>query len=115
MRQRKVCAAGHVFYKTPNCNSCPKCEALRRPVEGFMAQLAAPARRALEGAGLTTLARLLRTSEAQLLELHGMGPNAVRVLRAELAKGGMPWPKKKLSRKRARTRPSRQRSVSRRS
>ena len=27
MRQRKVCPKGHVFFKTPGCNSCPKCEA----------------------------------------------------------------------------------------
>jgi len=53
MRQRKVCGQGHVFYKTPGCDACPKCEAARRPADGFMAGLAAPARRALEGAGLT--------------------------------------------------------------
>lgn len=89
MRQRKVCEHGHVFYKTPNCNSCPKCEAARRPTEGFMAGLAALARRALEGAGLTTPAKLSKMSEAQLRELHGMGPNALGKLRISLAKEGL--------------------------
>ena len=51
----------------------------KRPADGFLAQLAAPARRALEGAGLTTLAKLARKSEADVLALHGMGPNAMRV------------------------------------
>ncbi len=89
MRHRKVCSQGHVFYKTPGCNSCPKCEAARRPADGFMAALAAPARRALENAGLTTLGRLSRRTQAQVRELHGMGPNAIDKLRASLAKEGL--------------------------
>lgn len=89
MRQRKVCRQGHVFYKTPGCNTCPKCEAARRPADGFMAELAAPARRALESAGLTTLAKLSKMGEAQLRELHGMGPNAIGKLRAALARQGL--------------------------
>ena len=35
----------------------------RKPTPGFLDALAAPARRALEGAGLTTLAKLSRKSE----------------------------------------------------
>ena len=54
-----------------------------------MATLAAPARRALEGAGLTTLVKIARRSEAQLLELHGMGPNALAKLRRCLAVEGL--------------------------
>ena len=86
MRQRKVCAEGHVFFKTPGCSSCPRCEAARKPKDGFLAELAAPARRALEGAGLTTLAKLANKTEAQVRELHGMGPNAIAKLRAALRK-----------------------------
>lgn len=89
MRQRKVCPEGHVFFKTPGCSTCPRCEAARRPKEGFMAGLAAPARRALEGAGLDTLASLAKKTEAQVLELHGMGPNAMSRLRATLRKEGL--------------------------
>ncbi len=55
--------------------------------------LAAPARRALEGAGLTTLAKLAKKSEAQVVELHGMGPNAMTKLRASLAKDGLSFKK----------------------
>ena len=61
----------------------------RKPKYGFLAELAAPARRALEGAGLTTLARLAKKTEAQVSELHGMGPNALAKLRAALEKDGL--------------------------
>jgi len=93
MRVRKVCPEGHVFYKTPGCSSCPRCEAARKPDSGFLAGLAAPARRALEGAGLTTLSKLAKKSEAQVLELHGMGPNAMTKLRASLEKAGLNFKK----------------------
>lgn len=86
MKRRKTCARGHVFYKSSDCPTCPTCEAGRRPAAGFLAGLAAPARRALEGAGLTTLAKLARRTEAQVAGLHGMGPNAVSKLRASLVK-----------------------------
>jgi len=89
MRVRKVCPKGHVFYKTPGCSSCPRCEAARKPADGFLAGLAAPARRALEGAGLTTPAKLAKKSEAQVMGLHGMGPNAMTKLRASLEKDGL--------------------------
>jgi predicted RecB family nuclease len=61
----------------------------RRPESGFIAGLAAPARRALEGAGLTTLAKLAKKTEAQVMGLHGMGPNAMAKLRAALEKEGL--------------------------
>jgi predicted RecB family nuclease len=93
MRQRKVCPKGHVFFKTSDCPTCPKCEAARKPKDGFLAELAAPARRALEGAGLTTLAKLSKRSEEQVRELHGMGPNAISKMRATLKKGGLSFRK----------------------
>ncbi len=89
MKQRKVCAKGHVFYKSSACPVCPRCEAARRPAEGFLAELAAPARRALAGAGLTTLARLSKRTEVEVGELHGMGPSAIIRLRASLRKAGL--------------------------
>ncbi len=92
-RQRKVCSAGHVFFKTSDCPACPKCEAARKPEKGFLAALGAPARRALEGAGLTTLAKLARKSEAQVLELHGMGPGSMPALRKALKAEGLSFRK----------------------
>jgi hypothetical protein len=89
MKRRKICARGHVFYKSSDCLTCPTCEAAKRPADGFMAGLAAPARRALQGAGLATLAKLAKKREAEVAALHGMGPNALGKLRASLKKAGL--------------------------
>ena len=48
-------------------------------------RLAAPARRALDGAGYATLQQLAEASESEVADLHGMGANAVRTLREILA------------------------------
>jgi hypothetical protein len=48
--------------------------------------LAAPARRALIDDGHYTLSDLRKVSLAALKELHGMGPNAIRILVAEMKK-----------------------------
>jgi predicted flap endonuclease-1-like 5' DNA nuclease len=56
--------------------------------ESDLPKLAAPARRALVGAGITRLDQLARMSEAELARLHGIGPNAIETLsRALQAKG----------------------------
>jgi hypothetical protein len=55
------------------------------PAADLPADLPAPARRALEGAGYTTLEHLTVISEQDLLLLHGMGPKAVGQLREALA------------------------------
>jgi hypothetical protein len=52
-------------------------------------KLAAPARRALLGAGYTRLEQLTEVSEAEVMELHGMGPNALRALREALEERGL--------------------------
>jgi len=52
-------------------------------------KLAAPARRALAGAGLTTLEQIARHTEAEIHQLHGIGPNALRQLRQALAEKGL--------------------------
>lgn len=93
MSTRRECPRGHVYFKSSDCLTCPKCEAAKKPANGFLAELAAPARRALTGAGLTTLRALARRSESEVLALHGMGPNAVRKLRAALGKSGLDFAK----------------------
>ena len=47
-----------------------------------------PARRALALAGYTRLDQLTDVREADLLELHGVGPKAIAVLRRALAEHG---------------------------
>jgi len=55
--------------------------------------LAAPARRALIDDGLFKLSDLRKTSLAAIKELHGMGPNAIRVLTIEMKKADLSFRK----------------------
>ncbi|GAA4579652.1 hypothetical protein GCM10023194_05810 [Planotetraspora phitsanulokensis] len=52
-------------------------------------KLSAPARRALAGAGYATLEQLSQATEAEVLKLHGMGPNAMAALRSALDERGL--------------------------
>ncbi len=53
------------------------------------AKIGIPARRALAGAGYTRLEQLTRASEAELISLHGVGPKAIKILRAALSEKGL--------------------------
>ncbi|CAH0272295.1 hypothetical protein SRABI96_03728 [Peribacillus sp. Bi96] len=52
-------------------------------------ELAKPARRALVGAGYVHLDQFTQLSEAEILQLHGMGPKAMEQLRRALAAKGL--------------------------
>ena len=52
-------------------------------------ELAAPARRALAQAGCSRLEQLTRLSEAEVTQLHGIGPKALEQLRRALAAQGL--------------------------
>ena len=52
-------------------------------------KLAAPARRALAGAGYVSLEQLAGVKEADLMRLHGMGSTAMEVLRKALSERGL--------------------------
>ena len=56
-------------------------------------KLAAPAMRALNSAGLTSLAKLARATEAEVMALHGMGPNAMKAIRAAMKARGLSFAK----------------------
>jgi predicted RecB family nuclease len=89
----RTCPKGHNYYKSTDCPSCPVCEAERKPQEGFMAGLGAPARRALENAGIKTLEQLAGYSEKELLSLHGMGKSSIPKLAAALKTAGLNFKK----------------------
>jgi hypothetical protein len=57
--------------------------------ENDLPKLAAPARRALIGAGYTRLEHLTEVKESDVMKLHGMGPNAMRMLRNALKERGL--------------------------
>lgn len=60
-------------------------EKARKPQNGFLSTLAAPARRALENNGITTLEQLAQYSEKQILSFHGMGKSSIPKLQQLLA------------------------------
>lgn len=93
MKRERTCPNGHRFVKTSDCPTCPQCEALKAPKDGWMAKLSAPARRALEGAGIRTLRDLSTRTEVELLALHGFGPSSLPILRKELAMAGLRFSK----------------------
>lgn len=57
----------------------------QKETEGFLTLLGAPAKRALENNGITTLKKLSRLTEKDLLALHGVGPSTIPVLKKALA------------------------------
>lgn len=57
--------------------------------ESDLPKLAAPAQRALDGAGIKNLKQLTKFTEAKIKQLHGMGPNALGKLRQALADKGL--------------------------
>jgi predicted RecB family nuclease len=90
----KTCAKGHQFYKSSDCPVCPICERERKPVYDFLSLFAAPARRALEGAGITTIEQLAAHSEAEILGLHGIGLSSLPKLRKALESKKLSFKKK---------------------
>ena len=52
----------------------------------FLPQLSAPARRALENSGIKSLQQLAKHTEAEILELHGIGKTAIPKLQNILKK-----------------------------
>ena len=85
-RTLRICSQGHRYYKSSDCPACPECESERKPVAEFMKGLSAPARRALENAGIKTLKQLAKYSEKEILALHGIGPGAIPKLKNALQK-----------------------------
>ncbi|MDO3624888.1 hypothetical protein [Mucilaginibacter sp. BT774] len=52
-------------------------------------KLAQPAQRAAANAGIQTLQQLSQLTEAEFMKLHGIGKNALSVLKDDLRKAGL--------------------------
>ena len=81
----KTCKNGHQFFKSSDCPTCPICEEERKPKDNFLSVLGAPARRALENNGISTLEQLSEYSEKEVLNFHGMGKSTIPILHKLLA------------------------------
>lgn len=89
MRTLKTCEKGHKFYMGSDCHTCPVCEAERKPKDGFLSLLSAPARRALENNGIFTLKELAKYSKKEILKFHGMGKSSLPMLQKSLDEQGL--------------------------
>ena len=89
----KICSKGHRYYKSSDCPTCPICEQERKPKDGFLSVLSAPARRALETAGIKKLQDLADKRESEILKLHGIGPSSIPKLQKALQSIGLTFKK----------------------
>jgi predicted RecB family nuclease len=89
----RTCPKGHTYHKSSDCPTCPQCEAEKKPKDGFLAQLSAPARRALESIGATTVKKLAKHTKEEIMQLHGMGPSSLPKLKKALTDEGLSFKK----------------------
>ncbi|MBS1529429.1 MAG: hypothetical protein JSU01_03905 [Bacteroidetes bacterium] len=89
LKTPRTCPNGHRYYKTTDCPACPICENERGKKNNPFVGLSAPARRALEHAGISSLEQLALSCEKGILKLHGMGPGSMPKLRGLLAAQGL--------------------------
>ncbi len=76
MKSQRICPNGHSYIKSSTCPVCPICEAGKSMADTRIPKLAAPARRALENAGIQSLNDFASFTENEIMGWHGMGPNA---------------------------------------
>ena len=89
----RVCTKGHKYFKSSDCPVCPICENEQKPKDGFISKITNPARSALEREDIKTLNKLSKYSKKEILQLHGIGPSAIPILREELNKAGFTFNK----------------------
>jgi len=89
----RKCKKGHSYFKSSDCPVCPICEAEKKPANGFLVNISAPARRALQNAGISDIKTLAAKTEQELLSLHGFGPASLPKLRQALKAEGLKFRK----------------------
>ena len=91
----RICSNGHKYYKSSNCPTCPVCEKERKPEDGFLSKLSAPARRALVNNNILTVKELSAFTETEILQMHGIGPSSIPILKKELKSNKLSFRKNK--------------------
>jgi len=61
---------------------------LRKPKDEFLSYFAAPARRALQNNGITSMDQLSQYNEKQIKALHGIGKQALQLMHQLLKQSG---------------------------
>ena len=75
----RTCKNGHQYYKSSECPVCPMCEQEHKPNDGFLSVLSAPARRALQNAGIKTVIQLSKKTKKEIARTDA----ATEIYRAE--------------------------------
>lgn len=88
----KTCSQGHEFQKSSDCPVCPICEKNKKPDSEFP-KIGAPALRALTNSKIKSLKDLSQWSEAEIMDLHGIGPSALPRLKQALKKAKLTFKK----------------------
>lgn len=88
MPTEKICSRGHRFLKSSESPTCPTCwPGYKKKLQSdFPEDLSAPALRALASIKITELAGLTKHTEAEIADLHGMGPKGINTLKNALKK-----------------------------
>lgn len=94
LRTRTFSSGNVLLYYQPDGNSSHEIDREKRKIE-LPAGLAQPAVRALAGAGIQNLEQLSRHREAEIKQLHGIGPNALEKLRRAIHERGLEFTKGK--------------------
>lgn len=71
------------------CSTCSICTEERKPDDGFLSELSAPARGALEREGITTVFQLAAYVEEEILARHGIGPKSLPTLNTAAGNNGL--------------------------
>lgn len=88
---KRVCDKGHVFYKSSDCNVCPKYDQIEKPSDGFLSAIASPIRRALLANGVDSIKKLAQYNPELILNFHGIGPGSIPKLEQCLINAGLDW------------------------
>jgi hypothetical protein len=91
----KTCSKGHKYYKRSGNQLCPICGKENKPTQGFLSLLSTPAFRALNNEGITTIKKLAKFTEKEILNLHGIGKTTIPILITELEKNNLSFRKEK--------------------
>jgi hypothetical protein len=87
--KQKTCNNGHLFYKSSDCSTCPICEKEKRPQDGFLSLLSAPARRSFQNEGIDSLIKVSQKSIKEILALHGVGNATIPTLEKPMKEVGL--------------------------
>jgi len=64
-------------------------------IDILLHKLAKPAQRAIQNEGITTIEQLSKYSEREFSELHGIGKNAMNIIKQTMGENGLTFSQKK--------------------